>query len=267
MDWTQEIGSKKLFLFDLDGTIYQGDRLYDFSRELVETLRARGKHCAFLTNNSSRSPEDYARKLSRLGIPAEKEQVITSGLAMTLYLKRYHRSQQLYVCGTRSFLRSLEAEGLIITQDPDQAQCLVVGLDTELTYGKLRDMCRILCENPEIPYLATHPDLICPVEFGFVPDCGSICRMIFESTGKMPEFVGKPNPLMPELAMERFGCSPGETLVVGDRLSTDIEAGINAGADTALVLTGEAGVQGSQQSQAKPTYILKNAGEILKAFP
>lgn len=266
MDTRELLRSKKLYLFDMDGTLYMGDQLFDFTKELLEVLRSTGRRYVFMTNNSSRSPEDYVNKLERMGIPVEKDQVITSSQAVSGYLKEHFLGQPVYVCGTESLLRSMEGEGLTVTRDPEKASCIVMTMDTELTYGKLQAVCRTLCTRPEIPYVASHPDLVCPTEFGFIPDCGSICQMVFEATGRMPEFLGKPNPRMPELAMERANCSREETIVVGDRISTDIEAGVNAGVHTALVLTGEACLPSSRQSQAKPTVILKDAGEILKAL-
>ena len=141
-----------------------------------------------------------------------------------------------------------------------------MSFDTELTFGKLRDVCYLLATRPGIPYLASHPDLACPTEFGFVPDCGSICDMVYNATGRQPFFVGKPNPLMPNLAMEWSGCAGEDTVVIGDRLSTDIESGVRAGVDTVLVLTGEASLESSRRSDVRADIILKDAGEILKAL-
>ena len=266
MDKVQLLRSKKLFLFDMDGTIYMGDRLFPFTRELLARLKETGRSYQFLTNNSSLSAEGYVEKLERLGIPARKEEIITSGQAASVFLGREYRGKPIYVCGTESFRAYLRQEGFRVTGKPEEARCVLMSLDTELTFGKLRDVCRILSEQPELPYFATHPDLICPAEFGFVPDCGSICQMVFHATGRMPEFIGKPSPLMPQLAMAAAGCSREETIVVGDRLSTDIASGFRAGVDTALVLTGEAGVPESQQAQVRPTVILQDAGEILNAI-
>ena len=266
MDWMELLRSKKLFLFDMDGTLYLGDRLFDFTRELLSVLKASGRKYMFMTNNSSKSVEDYVKKMDRLGIPSRPEEFITSAQATAIYLKAHHPRKTLYVCGTDSFLKSLTDEGFTIAKEPEQAQCVVMSLDTELTFRKLRDVCWLLSTRPEIPYLASHPDLACPTEFGFVPDCGSICQMIFNATGREPQYIGKPNPLMPELAMEWTGCTREETVVIGDRLSTDIESGVNAGIATVLVLTGEATLASSQQSQVQADIVLKDAGEILKAL-
>ena len=260
----EALAGKKLFLFDLDGTICMGDQLYPFSRDLLRTIRSTGRDYLFMTNNSSRSARDYGEKLTGLGIPSEEREFITSGQAAVHYLKEKFGNRRIYVCGTGSLLTYLRREGLSLTEDPGLAQCVLIGLDTELTFEKLRNVCRILWENPGIPYFATHPDLICPTEFGFMPDCGSICQMISHACGREPEYLGKPSPLMVRLAMAQAGCSPEETVVVGDRLSTDIEAGASAGVDTVLVMTGEAGAAGSQCSQVRPTWVLPDAGEILR---
>ena len=266
MDWKTTLRSKKLFLFDMDGTIYLDDQLFDFTIPLLEALKAGGKRYMFMTNNSSRSVEDYVKKLARLGIPSEPGEFITSAQATAIYLREHHRGKALYVCGTRSFIRGLTEEGFRVSPDPEEAECIVMSLDTELTFGKLRDVCRLLATRPEIPYLASHPDLACPTEFGFVPDCGSICDMVYNATGRRPLFVGKPNPLMPNLAMEWAGCAREDTVVIGDRLSTDIESGVNAGITTVLVLTGEATLESSQRSRVKADIVLKDAGEILEAL-
>ena len=266
MDWKELLRSKKLYLFDMDGTIYLDDTLFDFTKELLATLKATGRKYMFMTNNSSKSVEDYVKKLARLGIPSVEEEFITSAQATAIYLKAHHPGKALYVCGTDSFVKSLEDQGFPIARDPREAQAIVMSLDTELTFGKLRDVCMLLSTRPEIPYLASHPDLACPTEFGFVPDCGSICQMVFNATQRMPDFIGKPNPLMPELAMEWTGCTREETVVIGDRLSTDIESGVNAGIATVLVLTGEATLASSQQSQVRADIVLKDAGEILKVL-
>ena len=189
----QEILRKiKLFLFDMDGTLYIGDRLFDFTPRLLDTIKRNGGRYMFLTNNSSKSVNDYIK---------------TSSQATAYLLRRDYPGKTLYVCGTRSLEEELEKEGFSLTCDTSRAECIVMGYDTELTYQKLYDVSYMLSTR-DIPYIATNPDYVCPTEFGSVPDCGSICDMIFNATGKRPEVVGKPQPLMPLLAMERAGCKP-----------------------------------------------------------
>lgn len=257
------IRSCKLFLFDMDGTLYIGDRLFSFTRELLETIRSTGRRYLFLTNNSSKSVADYIRKLEKLGISAQYEDFLTSSQATAYYLKKHHPGKRLYVCGTRSLKEELSREGFPITENPDDTECIVMGFDTELTFRKLEDVSRMLCTR-ELPYIATNPDYVCPTEFGSVPDCGSVCDMLFNVSGKRPLVIGKPTALMPRLAMEKWGAAPEETLVVGDRIYTDIKSGLNAGTLTALVMSGETTREILEASPDKPHLVLKDAGEILK---
>ena len=138
-----------------------------------------------------------------------------------------------------------------------------MGYDTELTYQKLLDVSRLLTERPEMPYIATNPDLVCPTEFGFVPDCGSVCGMIKTATGRTPRIIGKPEPLMVQMAMERMGATRAQTAVVGDRIYTDVKSGLNAGAAGVLVMSGETTPEILAASPDRPDLVLSSAAEIL----
>ncbi len=218
----------KLYLFDMDGTLYLGDQLFSFTIRLLDKIRNSGGRYMFMTNNSSRSVEDYIEKLDGLGICAQYDDFITSAQATVHYLRKHHPGASLYVCGTESLKSELRGGGFSVTDDLDTVDCIVMGFDTELTFKKLQDVSYLLCTR-ELPYIATNPDYVCPTEFGSVPDCGSVCDMIYNTTGKRPVVIGKPEALMPQLAMEKIGCLPKETAVVGDRIYTDIKCGINAG--------------------------------------
>lgn len=263
MDKNSIISSMKLFLFDMDGTLYLGDRLYSFTAELLETIRAAGCRYLFMTNNSSKSVSDYIKKLETMGIKADKEDFITSSQATAYYLQKHHCGKTLYVCGTKSLKEELKSQGFTVSEDITKTECIVMGFDTELTFQKLHDVSYLLLTQPELPYIATNPDKVCPTEFGSVPDCGSVCDMIFNAAGKRPVVIGKPSPLMPELAMERLGVSKTETCVVGDRIYTDIKSGLNAGITGILVMSGETTPEILAQSQDKPHLVLQDAGEIL----
>ena len=141
-----------------------------------------------------------------------------------------------------------------------------MGFDTELTFQKLHDVSFLLLTRPELPYIATNPDYVCPTEFGSVPDCGSVCDMIYNATKKRPVVIGKPSPLMPELAMEKLGITKAETCVVGDRIYTDVKSGLNAGITGILVLSGETTEEILAQSPDRPDLVLKDASEILEAI-
>lgn len=266
MDQKEILRGKKLYLFDMDGTLYLGDRLYDFTIELLETLKTTGRKYLFMTNNSSKSVEDYIKKLEKLGIPAVREDFITSSQATAYYLKQHHWGKKLYVCGTRSLKRELELEGFTVTESVEETECIVMGFDTELTFQKLHDVSYLLLTRESIPYIATNPDYVCPTEFGSVPDCGSVCDMIYNATKKRPVVIGKPSPLMPLLAMEQHGFAKKETAVVGDRIYTDVKSGLNAGITGILVMSGETTPEILAASEDKPHLVLKDAGEILSAI-
>ena len=167
----------RLFLFDMDGTLYIGNRLFDFTKELLERIRESGSRYLFMTNNSSKSVDDYVKKLKGLGIDADREDFITSSQATALYLKENRPNDRLYVCGTQSLKKELCGEGFTITESIEDTDCIVMGFDTELTFKKLEDVCKILLSK-KVGYIATNPDLVCPTEYGSVPDCGSVCEMI-----------------------------------------------------------------------------------------
>lgn len=266
MDIKELLAPMKLFLFDMDGTLYLGDKLYSFTRELLEIIRKNGGTYLFMTNNSSKSVEDYVRKLDKMGIEATREDFMTSSQATAYYLHKHHESCRLYVCGTESLKNELRNEGFTVTENLNEVECIVMGFDTELTFQKLHDVSYLLLTQPELPYIATNPDLVCPTEFGSVPDCGSVCICIKNATGKEPLVIGKPSPLMPQLAMEKLGISKQETCVVGDRIYTDIKSGLNAGITGILVLSGETTLQILEESPDKPHLVLQDAGQILEAL-
>ena len=145
---------------------------------------------------------------------------------------------------------------------PEDTDCIVMGFDTELTFRKLHDVSYLLLTRPEIPYIATNPDLVCPTEFGSVPDCGSVCQMLQNVSGRLPVVIGKPSALMPQLAMEKWGVTGSQTCVIGDRIYTDIKSGLNAGTLTVLVLSGETTEAILEASAEKPHLVLSDAGEI-----
>ena len=266
MNLNECVRQVKLYLFDMDGTLYLGNRLYDFTVELLKTIRQTGGQYLFMTNNSSKSVEDYVKKLASLGIEATREDFMTSSQATAFYLKQNYPGKTLYVCGTRSLIAELESEGFTVTTDLDKVECVVMGFDTELTFQKLHDVSYLLLTRKDLPYIATNPDLVCPTEFGSVPDCGSVCIGIKNATGREPIVIGKPSPLMPQLAMEKLGFSCDQTAVVGDRIYTDVKSGLNAGCTGILVLSGESTLQTLAESEDKPHLVLEDASAILQAL-
>lgn len=232
---------KKLFLFDIDGTIAVGDTLFEGSAPLLNHIDAIGGKSYFITNNSTLSGRDYVEKFRRaFRLETSEEQFITSGYMTIRFLTEYYAHSKIYVLGTASFIRELRKNGLCVTETAEEGiSCAVVAYDNELNYRKLVQACKVLSAT-DIPFYATNPDLCCPVDFGFVPDCGAICNMLTDSVGRRPEYLGKPNRSMVDLCLSLSGFTREETLVVGDRLYTDIACGINGGVDTCVVFTGEA---------------------------
>ena len=266
MDVRATIENMKLYLFDMDGTLYLGSRLYDFTIELLAQIRRTGGKYLFITNNSSKSVADYVKKLAAFGIEATRDDFMTSSQATAFYLHKHHEGKTLYVCGTESLKEELRSEGFTVTTDLDQVECVVMGFDTELTFQKLHDVSYLLLTRPELPYIATNPDLVCPTEFGSVPDCGSVCIGIRNATGRSPVVIGKPEPLMPVLAMEKMGSKPEETAVFGDRIYTDVKSGLAAGVTAVLVMSGETDETILAQSDVKPHLVLADCGALLPAL-
>lgn len=254
---------KKLFLLDMDGTIYLDEELFDGTVDFLSYVRSIGGKYLFLTNNSSRSVEAYIEKMRRLGIPTTADDYLTSVDALIVYLNgKGYREKLLYAFGTASFRKQLAGAGFRITQDRDDAvDALICGFDTELTFQKLEDACILL--NRGLDFIAANPDWVCPTWYGYVPDCGSVCEMLFRATGRRPVFIGKPEPDMALLAMEKYGYSKEETMVIGDRVYTDIACGIHAGIDAALVLSGESTLKDVESSLEKPTHIYDNIRALL----
>lgn len=255
---------KKLFLFDMDGTIYKDDCLFPGVQELFKKILDNGSKYIFLTNNSSKSVDDYILKINNLGIPAKAENFFTSSQATILYLVKNNLTNKLiYVMGTESLKKELSKNGLRITdQYSNDIDIVLVGFDTELNYQKLIDVSKILKSN--ILFIATNPDLVCPTSYGFIPDCGSICQMIYNSTGKSAKFIGKPNKEMIEMVLNIEGVSKEETIIIGDRLYTDIASGNNSGVDTVCVLTGEATEEDIKTSEFKPTFVLNSVRDMIE---
>lgn len=250
----------KLFLLDMDGTIYLDDDLFDGTLDLLEHIKEIGGRYIFMTNNSSKSVDKYIEKLEKLGIKSTAEDFLTSTNATVLYLKKKNY-KMIYAFGTESFKEQLKDADLPITEVlSDDIDCLCMGFDTELTFKKLEDACILL--NRGVDYIATNPDWVCPTWYGFVPDCGSVSQMLYNATKRNPKFIGKPQPEMALLAIEKTGFKKEETVVIGDRLYTDIACGVNAGVHTIFVLSGEGTMADVEESDTKPEFVRRNVREI-----
>ena len=256
------LSDKKFFLLDMDGTIYLDDDLFDGTIDFLNYVKSIGGRYMFLTNNSSKSVSAYVNKLERIGIDAKAEDFLTSTDATILYIKEKYQGRKFYSFGTSSFTEQLREAGIDVTTElSDGIDAIVMGNDNELTFKKLEDSCILLGRG--VDYIATNPDWVCPTSFGYVPDCGSVAEMLYRATGKRPYFIGKPRPEMILLAMKKFGYSPEETVMMGDRMYTDIASGFNAGVDTVFVLSGEGTMKDVAESDFKPTHIHRNIRETL----
>ena len=259
------LADKRLFLLDMDGTLYLDEELFPATPALLSHIRSVGGRYLYLTNNSSRGVDAYVEKMRRLGISATAEDFLTSVDATIADLKRTHPDDLLYCFGTATFRAQLAAAGLHITDKLQDGICaLVIGFDTELTFQKLEDACILLMRG--VDFIATNPDWVCPTWYGFVPDCGSVCQMLFRATGKRPRVIGKPQPAMVELALARTGFAPEQALLVGDRVYTDIACGVAAGIDTALVLSGESTLDDIVPGKTEPTWVFDDVGALLAAL-
>ena len=256
----KNLKEKKLYLLDMDGTIYLDNELFDGTLAFLERIRDIGGSYMFLTNNSSKSVTQYIAKLSSLGISTTAENFMTSTNATVLYLQKQNY-KKIYAFGTQAFKEQLRTGGLIITDSlEDDIDCLCMGFDTELTFQKLEDACILLGKG--VDYIATNPDWVCPTWYGYVPDCGSVSEMLYHATKRRPKFIGKPQPEMIHLAIEKSGFTREETIIFGDRLYTDIASGYNAGVTTVFVLSGEGTMDDVETSDVKPDYIFKNIKEF-----
>ena len=246
------------FLLDMDGTFYLGDRLLPGAVEFLDLLKARGTPFLFLTNNSSRTRVEYAEKIRRFGVELPEEQIFTSGEATALYLKQRKPGASVYVVGTPALEREFSAHGFVLSaENPDFA---VLGFDTTLTYEKIWKLCDLVTAG--VPYIATHPDINCPTEHGYMPDIGAMMAMVEASTGRRPDvIIGKPHAPMVEAITVKVGLPVEKLCMVGDRLYTDIALG-KTGLLTVLVLSGETKTGDLEQSPFQPDFVMQNLASL-----
>lgn len=259
------IKDKRLFLFDIDGVIKLGDTLIDGAFDLYNHIKSIGGKSLFITNNSTKSLTDYVKYFKNLGFDTNESEFITALSITTKYLLKYHKNDKIFVVGTKSLVGELKSVNLNITENfENNVNVVLVGFDNELNYKKITDACNIL-QNQKVVYLATNPDLRCPMPFGYIPDCGAIVDLIYKATELSPKYLGKPEPDMVNLALdENKMYTKEQTVVVGDRLYTDIACGINAGVDTCVVFTGEATKEKILDSIYNPTYEFYSVKEMLE---
>ena len=235
---TALLNEKKLYIFDMDGTIYLGSRVFPFAVRFIEHLRKSGRKILFFTNNASHSPRFYLEKLTRLGFSPSPDEIMTSGNVTIEFLKRHRSGKSVYLLGTHDLEEQFTESGVcLLSGKEEHADIVVSSFDTTLTYEKLDNACRLIRNGAE--YLSTHPDFNCPTETGFIPDSGAIAAFISASTGKTPTYFGKPYRETVEMIGEATGIDRSQMCIFGDRLYTDIALGKKHGVTSVLVLSGE----------------------------
>ena len=250
----------KRVVFDMDGTIYKGGTLFSFTKDVFETLEKIGIDYTFLTNNSSKSAKDYLKKILALGLKATPDNISTSATATFFYLKQhYPQVKKVYVLGTASLREEFADHGYtLINEDntTDEPELVVVAFDTTLTYERLCKATYWIGEGK--PYVATHPDTVCPTDLPTIlVDCGAVQALIENVTKRRPEAVpGKPDAAMIGGIMDKYGLKPEEVMMVGDRIYTDMEMARRAKVAGVLVLTGEATLETLKESGLTPELVL-----------
>ena len=256
---------------DMDGTIYLGSTLFPYTQAFLQTLRNNGISYSFLTNNPTKSSNDYLLKLQKLGIDATEEQMYTSSIATIDYIHmQYPEAKRIFTLGTPSMQAEFKKAGFEITSDSanDVPDILVVAFDTTLEYSRL---CRAAwwASKTDIPYIATNPDWVCPTDQPTIlVDCGSLCKAIEGATKRQPDIViGKPNPNMLYCIRDKYNLKDDEIAMVGDRIYTDVATAQNAGSFGVLVLSGETTLEVSLTYDRQPDLTalsIKEFGELLQ---
>ena len=259
----------RLFLLDMDGTLYLGDDVFEGAVDFIHSISETGRKYIYLTNNSSRAGVDYITRLRKLGFPCEAENVFTSGMATGEFLNQNYPGAKVYLAGTKAFYRELQSYGIDLVNDENghtdvqDVDVVVQGFDTELVYEKLDLACHFLRRGAT--FIAANPDWVCPMPADEVlPDCGSICALLTAASGVKPNYIGKPNRNMIDVISKMTGIPNENICAVGDRLYTDIAVAKNAGSVSVCVLSGESSEADIEASEVKPDYVLKDVSEIAK---
>jgi arabinose operon protein AraL len=257
------------FIFDLDGTVYLSDQLIPGADEVIRRLRKRGRKVVFLSNKPIQTREDYASKLTRLGIPTQPDEVINSTFVMVHYLKGNAPHARIFVVGEIPFIEELKRAGFKITEEPREVDYVIAAFDRTFDYRKLNIAFQAIKLGAH--FVATNPDRTCPVEGGEIPDCAGMIAAIEAVTGKKVEIiVGKPSPLMIQAALEVMALKPEDCILIGDRLETDIKMGKESGIATGIVLTGvtdEKTLKEYRHSPLRPDFVFQSIVDVENLIP
>lgn len=257
----QILQQTKAFLFDLDGTLYLGNRLIGNAAQTLQTLRNMQKKIVFLTNNSSKTETEYREKLSKLGLFREGDIIYTSAKATAFYLNTHYPKKKVYLVATEAVREEFKKAGVLLTEDdPDVA---VLCYDVELNFDKIKKFDRFLRHG--VVFLATHADDVCPAEDGSIPDVGSFLAMFERSSGRKPDrVIGKPNADMARGVAAETGFKESELCMVGDRMYTDIRFADKNGLKSVLVLSGETTLLNMNQFPDTPDLVLTSVDELIR---
>ena len=259
------IDSKKLYIFDQDGTIYLGGIVFECAVKFINHLRESGKRVLFFTNNASHSPEFYLEKLTRLGFAPDRSEILTAGDVTVEFLLRHRAGKSVYLVGTPELEGQFKNAGVpLVSEDAERADIVVTSFDTTLTYKKLEAACRFIREGAE--YICTHPDFNCPTETGFIPDSGAIAALVTASTGVKPMYLGKPYASTIDMIGEVTGIAREDMCIFGDRLYTDIALGKKHGVTSVLVLSGETQPEDVERADEadRPDFVYADLGAVME---
>jgi arabinose operon protein AraL len=249
------------WLFDLDGTVYVGEQLIPGAGEVIEALRAAGRRVAFLSNKPLQTREEYALKLARLGVPAQPDDVINSSLVLARHLRALDPGAPVFVIGEPPMIAEMRAHGFEV-RDDERVRWVVIAFDRTFSYAKLNTALQAVKGGARL--IATNPDRTCPVEGGEIPDCAGMIAAVEAVTGKQVEaVVGKPSPIILEVALAALGVPAAEAVMVGDRIETDVAMGKRLGLATILVLSGITRPGDARIAALAPDHVLGSIREIL----
>ncbi|MEO0233546.1 MAG: HAD-IIA family hydrolase [candidate division WOR-3 bacterium] len=251
----------KIFFFDMDGTLYLGDKLIDGSVQFLNRLKELEIKRVFLSNNSSKNRKDYYKKLKKMGFEVSIDEIFTSLNATILKMKR-EKIVKIFPLGTPSFEEELRENGFTITdKDPE---VVLLGFDKTLTYEKIEKAYKFLMEGKR--YIATHPDILCPTEEGFIPDIGCFISMFEKCTNRLPEIIGKPNVEMLSNILKFYSIENCDAVMVGDRLYTDMRMAIDAKVISVLVLSGETKLEDYKNSNLQIDIVCDSVKDLFEVF-
>lgn len=255
----EKLKETKLFVLDMDGTIYIGKNVIKGAIEFCEKILSSGKKLIYFTNNASRNPDDYVLRLKNMGFPCSRDMVVTSGDVTVAYLKEHYNGKSVYLLGTPALHKSFADAGIEFSENSD---IVVSSFDLTLTYEKLEKACTLIRNGAK--FFSTHPDINCPTEDGYIPDSGAICAAITASTGVKPRYFGKPYAETVESIELISGVSRENSVMVGDRLYTDIALGKNNGMTTILVMSGETDFEmlACAEPDQQPDLVFSSVAEI-----